>query len=78
MAMISKVKLFDKPTSALDSEPVGEVLAVMQKLSRERTSSFVVTYEMQFVWNVATHVMLIDEGVIAEYGGPAKMMDSPT
>ena len=70
LAMEPKVMLFDEPTSALDPELVGEVLAVIQDLAKEGTTMLVVTHEMEFARNVASHVVLIDGGVIVEYGSP--------
>lgn len=77
LAMEPKVMLFDEPTSALDPELVGEVLAVIQDLAREGTTMLVVTHEMQFARNVASHVMLIDEGCIVEYGAPDEVLANP-
>src|SRR5699024_12469485 len=39
LAMTPKVMLFDEPTSALDPELVGEVLAVMKDLAKDRKST---------------------------------------
>ena len=38
LAMDPKVMLFDEVTSALDPELVGEVLAVMRELARDRAA----------------------------------------
>ena len=69
--------LFDEPTSSLDPEMVGEVLAVMQTLAEEGMTMVVVTHEMGFARRVADRVLLIDEGQIAEQGAPAALFDHP-
>lgn len=77
LAMEPEVMLFDEPTSALDPELVGEVLAVMQDLASEGTTMLVVTHEMEFARNVASHIILIDSGVIVEYGEPNNVLNHP-
>jgi putative lysine transport system ATP-binding protein len=62
------VLLMDEPTSALDPEMVGEVLTVMKKLADQGLTMVVVTHEMAFAKEVATKVIFIDQGVIAEQG----------
>ena len=58
--------LFDEPTSALDPEMVGEVLNVMRELANAGLTMIVVTHEMAFAREVASKVIFIDQGVIAE------------
>ena len=62
--------LFDEPTSALDPELVGEVLQVMQELAQEGVTMIVVTHEMKFAQDVATHVVFMADGVVVEEGTP--------
>lgn len=61
-----KVMLFDEPTSALDPELVQEVLGVMESLAREGMTMIVVTHEVGFAKNVASRVLLLDGGKIAD------------
>jgi hypothetical protein len=60
------------PTSALDPELVGDVLAVMRKLAIEGMTMLVVTHEMSFAREVADRVVFMDDGVIVEQGVPAR------
>ena len=69
--------LFDEPTSALDPEMVGEVLDVMKNLAREGMTMVVVTHEMGFAKEVASRVIFMDEGVIAEEGTPDEIFGNP-
>jgi polar amino acid transport system ATP-binding protein len=69
--------LFDKPTSALDPEMVGEVLDVMQQLAREGMTMAVVTHEMGFAREVAHRVMFMDAGRILEDAPPAEFFSAP-
>ncbi len=77
LAMDPEVILFDEPTSALDPEMVGEVLAVMQNLAQEGMTMLVVTHEMGFARAVASKVVFMDQGVIAEEGTPEEVLGSP-
>ena len=77
MAMQPRIMLFDEPTSSLDPEMVGEVLAVMQALAEEGMTMVVVTHEMDFARQVADRVLFIDEGVVVEAGTPTDLFDHP-
>ena len=56
--------LFDEPTSALDPEMIGEVLEVMNDLSRSGMTMICVTHEMRFARKFADRVVFIDEGKV--------------
>lgn len=60
--MNPKVMLPDEPTSALDPELVGEVLRVLQRLAQEGRTMIIVTHEMKFARDVASHVVFLDKG----------------
>ena len=77
LAMEPEVMLFDEPTSALDPELVGEVLKVMRGLADEGRTMIVVTHEMSFAAEVASHVVFLHQGVIEEQGVPAEVMHHP-
>lgn len=71
LAMRPKVILFDKPTSALDPEMVGEVLGVIRELAPEGMTMVVVTHEMGFARDVADTIVFMDGGRILETASPA-------
>jgi polar amino acid transport system ATP-binding protein len=77
LAMAPKAILFDEPTSALDPELVGEVLDVMQDLSREGMTMIIATHEMKFAREIADEVIFMDQGVIVEDGPPEIVLESP-
>ena len=77
LAMKPDVILFDEPTSSLDPELVGEVLAVMQDLAREGMTMVVVTHEMSFAREVASQVVFMDAGQIVETGAPERFFAAP-
>jgi ABC-type histidine transport system ATPase subunit len=61
----------------LDPELTGEVLAVMRLLAAEGTTMVCVTHEIAFARAVATRIVFIDEGRVAEEGTPAEVIDNP-
>ena len=77
LAMEPEVILFDEPTSALDPEMVGEVLEVMKQLAGSGITMICVTHEMGFAREVASRVVFIDEGVIAEDDTPQEVFSNP-
>ena len=77
LCMEPEVMLFDEPTSALDPEMVGEVLDVMKNLAEQGMTMIVVTHEMGFAKEVASRVIFMDEGVIAEEGTPDEIFGNP-
>jgi polar amino acid transport system ATP-binding protein len=77
LAMKPGVMLFDEATSALDPELVGEVLNVIKGLAREGMTMVMVTHEIGFARDVADQVIFMRDGVVAEAGPPAQVIDNP-
>ena len=77
LAMNPKVMLFDEPTSALDPEMVGEVLDLIKQIAEEGMTMVIVTHEMGFAKEVASRVLFIDQGKIAEDNTPAELFTNP-
>ena len=71
------VILFDEPTSALDPEMVGEVLNLMKELADDGMTMVVVTHEMGFAREVASRVIFMDNGTIAEEAPPEEFFSNP-
>ena len=77
LAMEPDVILFDEPTSALDPEMVKEVLEVMKELARSGMTMICVTHEMGFAKEVASRVIFLDNGLVAEDGKPKEVLETP-
>ena len=71
------VILFDEPTSALDPELIEDVLSVIKKLADEGTTMIIITHEMSFAEEVASHVIFMDGGTIVEQGSPQQIFHTP-
>lgn len=77
LAVDPQVMLFDEPTSALDPEWVSEVLDVIHTIADEGMTMLLVSHEMRFVNDVATRVVLLDDGIIIEDGTPGQIFQHP-
>ncbi|WP_210451961.1 glutamine ABC transporter ATP-binding protein GlnQ [Pantoea ananatis] len=77
LAVKPKMMLFDEPTSALDPELRHEVLKVMQDLAEEGMTMVIVTHEVGFAQKVASRLIFIDKGRIAEDGDPDTLISLP-
>lgn len=77
LALAPSMLLFDEPTSSLDPELVGEVLAVMIELAREGWTMAVVTHELGFAREVADEVSFFADGVVVEHGTPDRLFGDP-
>nr|WP_255434191.1 MULTISPECIES: glutamine ABC transporter ATP-binding protein GlnQ [unclassified Pantoea] len=77
LAVKPKMMLFDEPTSALDPELRHEVLKVMQDLAEEGMTMVIVTHEVGFAQKVASRLIFIDKGRIAEDGDPDSLISNP-
>lgn len=77
LAVKPKMMLFDEPTSALDPELRHEVLKVMQDLAEEGMTMVIVTHEIGFAEKVASRLIFIDKGRIAEDGNPQTLIENP-
>ena len=77
LAMQPEMILFDEPTSALDPEMVKEVLLVMKSLAETGITMAIVTHEMGFAREVASRIMFLDGGKLAEDTTPAEFFINP-
>ena len=52
-------------------------MRVIRDLAKEGFTMVIVTHEMAFARDVSSHVIFIDQGVIAEQGAPAELFGNP-
>ncbi|MFN6485129.1 MULTISPECIES: amino acid ABC transporter ATP-binding protein [unclassified Nostoc] len=77
LAMSPQMILFDEPTSALDPEMVKDVLQVIKDLAQTGITMAIVTHEMGFARVVASRIMFLDRGTLAEDTTPNKFFQNP-
>jgi len=70
--------VLDEPTSALDVTIQKQVLALLQRLQRERRLSFLlITHDVQVIRAMAHHVLVMKDGQILESGEVQRVLDAP-
>ena len=77
LIMDPPIMLFDEPTSALDPELTGEVLRVIRDLAIGGRTAIIVTHELRFAREVASHVVFMEGGGIVEEGPPEQVLGAP-
>ncbi len=78
LAMRPRVLLLDEVTSALDPEVIGEVTAVIRRLSTEHNlTMLMVTHQMGFAREISDRVCFFYGGRIAEQGPPKQLFGNP-
>ncbi len=67
-ALILKPKIlcFDEPTSALDPGLTGEVVKVINDLKKQNQTMIIITHEMDFAYQVADKIIVMENGMIKE------------
>ena len=63
--------------ACLDPELIGEVLKVIKELADAGQTMIVVTHEMEFAKDVASLVLMMDDGAVVEQGPPDKIFSAP-
>jgi polar amino acid transport system ATP-binding protein len=77
LAMHPKMMLFDEITSALDPELTGEVLKVIEDMTRSGMTMALVTHEMAFARRIGTRVIFMHKGKIWEQGPAVEVLTNP-
>ena len=78
LMMNPDIILFDEPTSALDPLMVGEVLDLIKRLANNNKTMIIVSHELNFVKNIASKVLFLDEGKVKFYGSNKEFFASKT
>ncbi|WP_309675555.1 amino acid ABC transporter ATP-binding protein [Pseudomonas sp.] len=77
LAMSPDYMLFDKATSALDPQLVGEVLDTMRMLAEDGMTMVLVTHEIRFARDVSDRVAFFRNGLVHEIGSPDQVIGNP-
>ena len=76
LMMEPDIILFDEPTSALDPLMVGDVLDLIKRLANSNKTMIIVSHELNFVRNIASKVLFLDEGKVKFYGSNKEFFTS--
>jgi D-methionine transport system ATP-binding protein len=78
LATSPKLLLSDEATSALDPETTQSILALLKQINAELgLTVLLITHEMEVVKTIASHVAVIDRGLIVEQGRTFDVFTSP-
>ena len=73
-----QVLVLDEPTSALDVTIQQQVLALLQRLQREKGLSYVlITHDVEVIRAMAHQVLVMKDGEIVENGAVAQVLNAP-
>ena len=73
-----QVLVLDEPTSALDVTIQQQVLALLQRLQKERGLSYLlITHDVEVIRAMAHDVLVMKDGEILEAGPVAQVLDAP-
>ena len=72
------ILVLDEPTSALDVTIQQQVLALLQRLQRERGLSYVlITHDVAVIRAMAHEVLVMKDGEVVESGDVMQVLDAP-
>lgn len=78
VAVNPKILLFDEPTTGLDPVTTRAINHLILELSRKlKTTSLVVSHDMQCALEIADRVIVLDQGEIVAHGTPAELKKNP-
>ncbi|MDO9146701.1 MAG: dipeptide ABC transporter ATP-binding protein [Hydrogenophaga sp.] len=73
-----QVLVLDEPTSALDVTVQKQVLALLQRLQRERGLSYLlITHDVDVIRAMAHDVLVMKDGQVVEYGAVQQVLERP-
>jgi microcin C transport system ATP-binding protein len=73
-----EVLVLDEPTSALDVTIQQQVLALLQRLQRERGLAYLlITHDVDVIRAMAHDVVVMKDGAIVESGPVAQVLGAP-
>lgn len=77
VAVSPRILLFDEPTTGLDPVTTNAINQLIFELSRKlKTTSLVVSHDMQCALNIADYIIVLDKGEIADHGTPTDLKKS--
>lgn len=77
VAVNPRILLFDEPTTGLDPVTTRAINQLIFELSRKlKTTSMVVSHDMQCALEIADHILVLDKGNIVDQGPPSQLKKS--
>jgi len=77
VAVNPRYLLFDEPTTGLDPVTTNAINTLIRELSKKlKTTSIVVSHDMQCALDIADHILVLDQGHIVDQGSPEQLKKS--
>ena len=74
LAMQPEILLYDEPTSGLDPVIAHHIDdLILETKSRTGMTSIVVSHDIQSIFRIADHIIMLDAGHVIAYGTPAEL-----
>lgn len=78
MVMKPKILLMDEPLSALDGVIKGSIKERVKMIAKEfHLTTIIVTHDPEEALTLSDRVMIVNEGMISQYGKPAEIITEP-
>ena len=78
LASDPEVLLCDEATSALDPQTTESILALLQKINRQRgITVIIITHQMSVIEQICHRVAILDQGTVAEIGKVEDVFSNP-
>ncbi len=78
LASDPEVLLCDEATSALDPQTTESILALLQKINKERgITVIIITHQMSVIEQICHRVAILDQGIVAEIGKVEDVFSNP-
>ncbi len=78
LASDPEVLLCDEATSALDPQTTESILALLQKINKERgITVIIITHQMSVIEQICNRVAILDHGAVAEVGAVVDVFSNP-
>ena len=78
LSMNPSLLIADEPVSSLDVSVQAQILALFQKLNREKKISIIfITHDLRIVKSLADDIIVLKDGKIEEFGGVSKVYKEP-
>jgi len=74
LAMHPEVLLLDEPTGALDPEAQAQLLTSLEKLHRAGVAVVASTHDLDFAWQWATRIVILDQGKVTAAGDARQLL----
>ena len=68
-----KLLILDEPTNGLDPSMAYEIRKLLLEVNQEGTTIFLTTHYMEEAFKLCSHIALLNEGHIVEYGVPEEI-----